>query len=194
MDARWESEQHVSGHATASDARFGRWHCLGQAPGKARAALASLDRHRLAAATLVAGYLVTIVAANLLIVAFGPAVSVLNAFLFIGLDVHCDRNMIQDDRLNNGDKIDKEAAQDRNLVRADRDHSPKADAQGIVKIFHAAVFIGHLAQVHGGGFPFQGACQGDGGLLGNIQGMSKVVACADWDHAEYGTFFCRDLH
>ncbi len=36
---------------------------------------------------LVAGYLAAIVAANLLVAAFGPAVSIINAFLFIGLDI-----------------------------------------------------------------------------------------------------------
>lgn len=36
---------------------------------------------------LVALYLAAIVVANLLVVAFGPAISVVNAFLFIGLDL-----------------------------------------------------------------------------------------------------------
>lgn len=36
---------------------------------------------------LIALYLIAIVAANLLVAAFGPAVAVVNAFLFIGLDL-----------------------------------------------------------------------------------------------------------
>lgn len=37
----------------------------------------------------VISYLVAIIAANLLVAAFGPAVSILNAFLFIGFDLTC---------------------------------------------------------------------------------------------------------
>lgn len=36
---------------------------------------------------LIIGYLVAIIAANLLVTQFGPAVAVVNAFLFIGLDL-----------------------------------------------------------------------------------------------------------
>lgn len=42
---------------------------------------------RLHSSALVALYLVAIVAANLLVAAFGPSVAVANAFLFIGLDL-----------------------------------------------------------------------------------------------------------
>lgn len=40
-------------------------------------------------AVLVAAYLGAIVAANLLVAAFGPAVTIVNAFLLIGLDLTC---------------------------------------------------------------------------------------------------------
>jgi uncharacterized PurR-regulated membrane protein YhhQ (DUF165 family) len=36
---------------------------------------------------LITGYLVAIIAANLLVARFGPAIAILNAFLFIGLDL-----------------------------------------------------------------------------------------------------------
>ena len=37
--------------------------------------------------TIVGLYLVAIIAANLLVAKFGPAISIVNAFLFIGLDL-----------------------------------------------------------------------------------------------------------
>jgi hypothetical protein len=40
-------------------------------------------------APYVVAYLAAIVAANLLVAAFGPAIAVVNAFLFIGLDLTC---------------------------------------------------------------------------------------------------------
>lgn len=45
-----------------------------------------LNRHLLQY-SLIAGYLVAIIAANLLVVWLGPAISIVNAFLFIGLDL-----------------------------------------------------------------------------------------------------------
>lgn len=47
----------------------------------------SMVSSRFAAPALIAVYLIAIVAANLVTVAFGPSASILNAFLFIGLDL-----------------------------------------------------------------------------------------------------------
>jgi uncharacterized PurR-regulated membrane protein YhhQ (DUF165 family) len=46
-----------------------------------------MDKQTTRTITLIGSYLLAIVAANLLVVTFGPGISMLNAFLFIGLDL-----------------------------------------------------------------------------------------------------------
>ncbi len=45
------------------------------------------QRNNIIPSALITGYLLAIVAANLLVVSFGPSISILNAFLFVGLDI-----------------------------------------------------------------------------------------------------------
>jgi queuosine precursor transporter len=46
-----------------------------------------LQKKNIVPSVLIIGYLLAIVAANLLVVSFGPSISIINAFLFIGLDI-----------------------------------------------------------------------------------------------------------
>ena len=51
--------------------------------------------------------------------------------------------MVEQDRLDYGGEIHQKAAHDGKFMRADGDHGVEADAQCVVEIFFAAVFVGH---------------------------------------------------